>query len=1014
MDKFLSLVISGAVTGGIYSIMASGLVLTYTTSGIFNFAQGAIAFAVAYFYYQLNSGGMPIVPAAILSVLVFAPLMGLALDRLLLRRLGEAPVYARIVGTIGLLVAIPNLMQWLVVTLGNSVLHMNLVGNKADNLGLPTPGLGPTPPKVFHVMHGVALTSDQLAVFAAALVSAAVLWAVLRHTRIGLEMRAVVDRRQLAGLKGVSAAKTSAVAWVLTTVLAGLGGILIAPLFTLDANIFTLVVLGSLAAVVLGGLRSLPIAFVGGLLLGVVQDLVAGYSTSYPGFIANLNGLSSAVPYVLVILLGLVIGRDRSRQAGSVAEDRPPSDHRAGLSLPRRWWPWVVFLVGLMGYALHWFPSGLQATATAQTVIAQGLATSIILLSFIVVTGMGGMVSLAQATFVTAGGFAAGWALNRNWGISIPLIASHGQLNFFWAVVIGAVVAAAIGALIAWPATRLGAVYLAIWSLAACLFFNLVPFDTQAIGNGQSGWTIRSPDVDLFGWNFNFANLNDQIVLFLAVFGLLTGVIWLFTHSATGRATLAVRSSPTAAMAVGIRANRNRILVFSFAAGIAGVGGVMLSLFSFAASNSTAPPLVGLTWLAFVVVFGVRRPAGALLAGLAVAVGTPVLTEITKILPGVTLQTLVSSPYFLPILFGMGAIALAQEPDGILAMRGRRTLVKRRARARAKDERAIPSAGEVTPTERTADAAGPPAVPAPAPVGAPGAERVAGPVGVLPPTDADGSVAAPLPVAATLSVEGIVAGYDDAEVLHGVALELHAGEIVALLGANGAGKSSLCAVIAGLLEPTRGVVSLDGVDLTPLPSYRRARAGIDLVPEARGVFPGLSVEENLTLALRTSEDRERAYERFPVLSGRRHQIAGLLSGGEQQMLGLAPALAKPPKVFVADEPTLGLSPLAAQEVIRAIVELSERGSAVLLVEENAEHAVAVADRLVFMELGNVIWSGPASALDVEQLSAVYLGGSEHRLSSPAGDTASTATPATGGAHEPAAPVGDPEEATPLR
>jgi ABC-type branched-subunit amino acid transport system ATPase component/branched-subunit amino acid ABC-type transport system permease component len=955
MDKFLSLVISGTVTGGIYSIMASGLVLTYTTSGIFNFAQGAIAFAVAYFYYQLNSGGMPIVPAAILSILIFAPLMGFALDRLLLRRLGEAPVYAKVVGTIGLLVAIPNFMQWVVVTLGNGVFHAGWVGNKADNQGLSTPGLGPTPAKVVHVMNGVALTSDQLAVFAAALISAAVLWFVLRHTRIGLEMRAVVDRRHLAGLKGVSIAKTSAVAWVLTTVLAGLGGILISPLFSLDPIVFTLVVLGSLAAVVLGGLRSIPIAFVGGILLGVAQNLVAGYSTAYPGFIANLNGLSSAVPYVLVILLGLVIGRDRSRQAGSVAEDRPPSDHRAGMSLPRRWWPWLTFLFILLGYSLHWFPSWFQATSTAQTAVAQGLSISIILLSFIVVTGMGGMVSLAQATFVTAGGFAAGWALNRNWGINIPLIASHGQLNFFWAVVIGGIVAGVIGALIAWPATRLGAVYLAIWSLAACLFFSLVPFDTQAIGNGESGWNIRSPALNIFGWQLNFANLNDQIILFIAVFGVITGVIWLFTHSATGRATLAVRSSPTAAMAAGIRANRNRILVFALAAGIAGIGGVMLSLFSFAASNSTAPPLEGLTWLAFVVVFGVRRPGGALLAGLAVAAGSPLLNQLTNWLPGQTINTLISSPYFLPILFGLGAISLAQEPDGILALQGGKKLAKRRARARADEPQPVT-------TE--------PGVPdLPIAVGAT-TTAVGDFEPEAPPITLDVSLDA------ALAVHGVVAGYDDAEVLHGVGLELHAGEIVGLLGANGAGKSSLCAVIAGLLVPTAGRVYLNGIDLTDLPAYRRARAGLDLVPEARGIFPGLTVEENLTLALPDAGERQLAYGRFPVLAERKGQIAGLLSGGEQQMLGLAPALAHPPTVFVADEPTLGLAPMAAAEVIRAIVELRDKGSAVLLVEENAENAVAVADRLIFMELGTITWAGPASSLDVEQLSAVYLGGGQ--------------------------------------
>jgi ABC-type branched-subunit amino acid transport system ATPase component/branched-subunit amino acid ABC-type transport system permease component len=986
MIKFLSLVISGTVTGGIYSIMASGIVLTYTTSGIFNFSQAAIAFAVAYLYYQLHSGvGIPIVPACILSVLVFAPLMGIALDRLLLRRLGEAPVYARIVGTIGLLVALPNLMQWLVVTIGNDLLHLNLPGNTAINEGLLPPGIGPTPPRVYHIVHGLALTSDQLVVFGAALVSAIVLWFVLRHMRVGLEMRAVVDRRGLAGLKGVNSSKTSAVAWVLTMVLAGLGGILISPLFSLNSNTFTLVVLGSLAAVVLGGLRSLPIAFIGGLLLGVVQDLVAGYSTAYPGFLANLNGLSDSVPYLLVLILGLLIGRDRSRQAGSVAEDRHPTDHRTGMSLLRRQLPWVVFVVVLMGYGMHWFPIGFQATNYAQTIIAQGLATSIILLSFVVVTGMGGMVSLAQATFVTAGGFAAGWALDRNWGINVPFIASHGQLNFFWAVIIGAVVAAAIGVLIALAATRLGAVYLALWSLAACFFFSLVPFDTQAIGQGQLGWTIRDPALDLFGWHLDFGDLTYQILLFIAVFGLIALVIHLLLHSATGRATLAVRSSPTAALAAGIRVNRNRVLIFAISAAIAGVGGVMLSLFSFAASNSTAPPLDGLVWLAFAVVFGVRRPGGALLAGLAVAAGTPILNEIATVVPGTVVHTLISSPYFLPILFGMGAITLAQAPDGVLALSGTQNLLRRRAKERAREQRAAEAAaamsvdGAAAAGSATTDGtaiAGPVPMPEGAGVvdGAAMADRTVVTNGAERTTPAP--VREPVSSEATFAAQGIVAGYDDAEVLHGVGLELRSGQIVALLGANGAGKSTFCSVLAGTLQPSRGTVYLKGTDVTAWPSYRRARAGVDMVPEARGIFPGLSVEENLALALPDREERERAYERFPVLGQRRNQTAGVLSGGEQQMLALAPALAKPPAVLIADEPTLGLAPLAAEEVIRAIVELKDLGAAVLLVEENAENALRLGNQLVFMELGNITWTGTPAEMDVGRLSATYLGGNE--------------------------------------
>ena len=136
MNEFWNLVFSGLVTGAIYSIMASGLVLTYTTSGIFNFAHGAVAFATAYLYYQLNTGlGVPIVPAVILSAFIFAPVLGLLLDRILLRRLAKAPVYARIVGTIGLLVALPNLVQWLVVSVGNDVLDLGFEGQRRRDAG---------------------------------------------------------------------------------------------------------------------------------------------------------------------------------------------------------------------------------------------------------------------------------------------------------------------------------------------------------------------------------------------------------------------------------------------------------------------------------------------------------------------------------------------------------------------------------------------------------------------------------------------------------------------------------------------------------------------------------------------------------------------------------------------------------------------------------------------------------------------------------------------------------------
>jgi ABC-type branched-subunit amino acid transport system ATPase component len=222
-------------------------------------------------------------------------------------------------------------------------------------------------------------------------------------------------------------------------------------------------------------------------------------------------------------------------------------------------------------------------------------------------------------------------------------------------------------------------------------------------------------------------------------------------------------------------------------------------------------------------------------------------------------------------------------------------------------------------------------------------------------------------------MSGVVAGYGDAEVLHGVDLRLDAGKVTALLGANGAGKSTLCSVAAGLVEATLGTVSLQGRDITGELAYRRARDGVLLVPEARGIFPGLTVEENLSVILRDPELREKAYARFPILAQRRKQVAGLLSGGEQQMLSLAPALANPPKVLIADEPTLGLAPLAADAVMKAIIELRDAGSAILLVEEHAQNALMAADTVAFMELGTIVWVGLREDADMELLTSAYLG-----------------------------------------
>jgi branched-chain amino acid transport system ATP-binding protein len=237
-----------------------------------------------------------------------------------------------------------------------------------------------------------------------------------------------------------------------------------------------------------------------------------------------------------------------------------------------------------------------------------------------------------------------------------------------------------------------------------------------------------------------------------------------------------------------------------------------------------------------------------------------------------------------------------------------------------------------------------------------------------------------------LEVSDLSARYGAVEALRDVSLEVRAGEIVSLIGANGAGKSTLLRSIAGLLPPAAGLVRFAGRDLTGRPSEEILRAGIALVPERRRVFTALSVLDNLRLggwALarggdfrpRVAAGLEEAYGLFPVLRQRRHQLAGTLSGGEQQMLAIGRALMSRPRLLLCDEPSLGLAPLVVREIMRLLQSLRARGTTILLVEQNARMALRAADRAYVLEAGRVALSGPGPILlEDERLKAAYLGG----------------------------------------
>jgi branched-chain amino acid transport system ATP-binding protein len=222
-------------------------------------------------------------------------------------------------------------------------------------------------------------------------------------------------------------------------------------------------------------------------------------------------------------------------------------------------------------------------------------------------------------------------------------------------------------------------------------------------------------------------------------------------------------------------------------------------------------------------------------------------------------------------------------------------------------------------------------------------------------------------VTSVLEFVDVSAGYGPFRALFGVSFTVEPGEAVALLGTNGAGKTTIARVASGLINPSEGVVRVDGADMSRARAYDYARVGVAHAPEGRSVFATLTVEENLTLSFRRSKGRagvkpglDEAYALFPVLGRRRDQAAGTLSGGEQRMLSMARVMVERPKLLVADELSLGLAPIVVDEVYEALGRLREAGTALLIVEQQVTHALSLCDRVVLLQHGSVSWSGPSA------------------------------------------------------
>ena len=717
---------------------------------------------------------------------------------------------------------------------------------------------------------------------------------------------------------------------------------------SLTPSTYLYVLLVATAAAVLGGLRSVPLAALGGLAIGAVQSLVAGYAS----FANTISGFSDAVPFILLLAALAVWGRERGRRAGSVVDDVPPPDYLALRPPWRRVAPWVFWFALLTVYILFGADSYWLGLAT------KGLALSVVLLSFTIVTGTGGIVSLAQAAFVTAAGLMAG-----------VLITQYHQ-PYLVGLVGGIAFAVALGVIVAVPALRLGGLSLALATLALGFMGDNVLFQWSWLGGPlQQGWAIPRP-VFL---GINFSSDKTFAILLLVIVALVTLLIRNLQRSSSGRMMSAVRTSQSAAETSGISGSIVKISLFAISAALAGLGGVLLVTVDQHVTASTYTTPVGLVWLAAVVLWGVRRPSAAIAAGMISILFAGVLASGFHFSfvswPGTT------STWLPQVIFGLGAVTMAQNPDGILAIteegafiRKQKREMRRLAAATIADsplnDRIVPGTISVDSEPRTVEAT---------------------PMSMAPANGHARPATTPATEEPAMRLNGVCAAYGETQVLFDLFFDVRPGTLTALVGANGAGKSSLCKLLAGLITPSDGTITLFGRDVTDVPAHVRAQTLL-LAPESRGVFPALSVDDNLKILLPEASDRAQVYERFPGL-GRRIKIpAGNLSGGEQQMLTMAPMIVKPPRMLIADEPTLGLAPLIVEEIMQVLAGLRDEGVTLLVVEERAKAVLDVADEVNLLELGRLVWSGPRQNLDPDRLAAIYLGQS-HAEGAPRGDLA---------------------------
>ncbi len=604
--------------GAVYAIAASGLVVTYATSGIFNFAQGAIGMVMAFLYWELRvDQHWPAWLAIVAVVLVIAPVFGALVERTLMRRIAHAQLVVQLVVTIGLM--------FLLMGVAATVWDENTM----------------TPlPEFFADKHGidignVVLTWHRFITIAVAILIAVFLRLLLYRSRTGVAMRAVVDNRDLAALNGVRPGRVSGLAWALGCSMAAIAGILLAPNVGMRVDVLTLFIVDAFAAAIIGRLHSLPWTFVGGLIIGVVQS----FALNFLQLGTRWGTLSVAIPAIILFVALLVVPAARielGQRVSTVRQPKVPSMRRSVLGMSVL--VGVTLLVAQVG--------GLDTTNVRRLTLA--LITALIMLSLVPLTGWAGQVSLAQITFVGVGAL----VMAEFAGDAGSLLGAGNPLG----LLVAAAAAVPFGVLMALPALRLQGLYLALASMAFAVM--AIPlFFAQPEIFGAEGRKLATPrflGID-FGAAHNFLVL---AAVAFALVGLL--VVWM-RRGRYGRRLLALRDSPAACATVGIDLVRTKLLVFALAAAMAGFAGGLLGMYRGTVGTLDFQMLVGIPFLLLLVVGGVGTVSGALIGGLSSVMLIIVQDEVSAVVFGVSVFVALTR-----IGPGLAAFGASRSPEGIV------------------------------------------------------------------------------------------------------------------------------------------------------------------------------------------------------------------------------------------------------------------------------------------------------------------------------------------------------------